>query len=115
MIIIQCVFLSVCEDPFTKEESKSSSGGAGQDDVTTINDCKDVCRDDDDCVGFDWTLDDEADTRCWLHTDIKKLEDNDDNDGADQYTRGECTEGKTTLVKLYILFMCIMLVLTRQG
>ena len=108
-------FLSVCEDPFTKEEGKSSSGGDGQDDVTTINDCKDVCRDDDDCVGFDWTLDDEADTRCWLHTDIKKLEDNDDNDGADQYTRGECTEGKTTLVKLYILFMCIMLVLTRQG
>lgn len=80
-----------CEDSFTKDEQTYSDGGEGQaSSVDTIDKCKEACRDDDECLGFDWTLADNADTRCWLHNDKDKFEDNGDSSTSDQYTRTDC-------------------------
>ena len=87
---------SECEDSFDLEDGKYSSGGAGQDSIDKLDDCKDACRDDDDCLGFDWTKDTGADTRCWLHTDKDKFAEKEDSDDVEQYTRKACTEGETS-------------------
>ena len=84
------LYFSECTDSFTSKSKTGSDGGDGQSDVETLDDCKDACRDDEECLGFDWTLDDNADTRCWLHTDADKFEDSGDNDDSDQYTRQKC-------------------------
>lgn len=81
-----------CEDSFDREEEVGSNGGDGQDDIDELDDCMDACRDDDECLGFDWTLDDEAETRCWLHTDEDQFKESGDNSGSDQYTRKDCNK-----------------------
>lgn len=78
-------------DQFTREKNTGSDGGVGQDNIDELDACQDACRDDSECLGFDWTLDDGADTRCWLHSDEDKFDDDrKDNDDSDQYTRVDC-------------------------
>ena len=79
------------------EAGSSAEGGIGQSGVTTLDNCKTVCRDDDDCVGFDWTLDTSAQTRCWLFSDSAALQSNNPTTGVDHYTRGDC-EGKFSII-----------------
>lgn len=79
-----------CVDTYTSKSKTGSDGGAGQDGIDTLAKCKTACNADDECLGFDWTLDDSADTRCWLHNDEDKFEDNNSNDDSDQYTRVSC-------------------------
>ena len=81
---------AVCLDPFTQIQGMASQGGAGQSGVTTLDACKTECRDESECVGFDWTLDTSATIRCWLFTDISAFEVNSVNTGVDQYDRGDC-------------------------
>ena len=83
-------------DPFTVRSDTSAQGGEGQSGTfDEPEDCMDACRAEEDCVGFDWTLDEDADTRCWLHMDQDAIDDADigGTDGVNQYVRHDC-EGK---------------------
>ena len=80
----------MCEDAFEREEKTGSTGGDGREGVDTLDKCKDECRDESGCLGFDWTLDDGEDIRCWIHTDEDKFEDSEVADRSDQYTRTDC-------------------------
>jgi hypothetical protein len=87
------IFSPDCEVTFTKRDDTSSTGGQGQSGTfNDAEDCMDACREDSDCLGFDWTLDEDADTRCWLHFDQDAIDDADigDTDGVDQYVKEEC-------------------------
>ena len=88
------MYSSECVDTFKDSSKTSSDGGEGDSDADTIDKCKELCLEDDDCLGFDWTLDDGADTRCWIHTDSDAFEDSKDSDAADQYTRVDCETGR---------------------
>ena len=69
---------------------KSSSGGALQRGVVELDVCQNVCRDREECAGFDWTLASTATKRCWLFLDDVLMETKIDNAGAAQYTRRSC-------------------------
>ena len=73
-------------------EKDTSSNGAADGDVDDLEECKEACNDDEDCLGFDW--DEDSDSKCWLHTDEDDFKDSNDRTGVDQYTKEECVEGK---------------------
>ena len=92
-MLYQMGFFSVCVDTFTVREETSAAGGEGQSGTfDEPEDCEARCLEEDDCVGFDWTLDENADTRCWLHMDQDAIDDADigATDGVDQYVRQDC-------------------------
>ena len=93
---MNCIYVTECVDSFTDKSKTSSDGGEIQDGIDDLDECKAACLDEDDCLGFDWTLDENADNRCWLHSDSDKFEDNKDNSNSDQYTRKDCEEAEPT-------------------
>ena len=90
-------------------EETSAAGGEGQSGTfDEPEDCEARCLEEDDCVGFDWTLDEDADTRCWLHMDQDAIDDADigGTDGVDQYVRGDCDDGNDYLYYLILFLKC---------
>ena len=86
-------FLAACEDTFTRRDNTASAGGEGQSGTfDEPEECAEACREREECVAFDWTRDEAADTRCWLHFDQDVIDDADigGNDGADQFVRVDC-------------------------
>ena len=100
-VSIECVDV-VCEDTFERREETSSGGGTGQTgSFEDPDDCADACREEEDCVAFDWTLDEDADVRCWLHFDMDVIDDADigGDSSADQYVRQDC-EGTVNFIPI---------------
>ncbi len=98
----------VCVDTFEQRASKSATGGVGQSGLTTIDACKDECRDNAaTCVGFDWTKSGTG-VVCWLFTELTAFNGNSDNTGVDQYLRIPCL-GKhfshlDSFIKIFLFF-----------